>query len=331
MKTNTKIGILIAVVIVIIAGALYFSSSSRQMSLETTKIRVANLPVVHGLPIYVAIEKGYFKQAGLDVELVPFQAPNQIIDAIMTGQVDFTSPSGALGITGIADYKNPGKLKIYAISGGSHGNSGADLIIAASSSLKNISELRGKKLGILAGTIQWRTIAREIMGQNNIDIDKDLTIVELAPAIQIQALASGQVDALLALEPIPTTAISKGVAKMLLADPTVTYFSDPSWLGAGTVNVNFAKENPHTTAKFIEIMNSTIAEINKNPDAYRQYLKGYTPLTDDLVTKVPLVSIEACGTITTQNESEMQKFFDIFTKNKVIDGNINVNNLLYCK
>lgn len=82
------------------------------------KVKIADLPVVHGLPLYLALEKGYFKEVGIDVERVKFEAPNQLIDAILSGQVDFTSPSGAMGITGIADFKNPEKIKIYAAAGG---------------------------------------------------------------------------------------------------------------------------------------------------------------------------------------------------------------------
>lgn len=152
-----------------------------------------------------------------------------------------------------------------------------------------------------------------------------------APSVQVQALASGQVDALLAIEPTPTIAIGKSVAKMLVPDPTVKYISDPSYFGAGIVNTGFAKKNPKTTAKIIEIIGKAINEINKNPDQYRQYFKGYTPLTDEVTSKVPVPTIKICGQITTQDKDSIQKFFDIFTENKVVDGKISVDGLLYCK
>lgn len=329
MNNKTIVGLVIAVLV--IGGIWYFASNNQETKLETTKVKIANLPVVHGLPLYVAIEKGYFKDAGLEIEVVKFEAPNQIIDAIMTGQVDLTSPSGALGITGIANFKNPGKLKVYAVSGGTNGNSGANFIVPVNSTLSSLSDLRGKKLGILAGTIQWQTITREILEKNGLDMNKDLTIVELAPSVQVQALASGQVDALLALEPVPTTAINKTAAKMWITDPTVKYIADPSWLGAGIVNVQFAEKNPNTTAKVIDIIGKAIDEIEKNPDQYRQYLKGYTSLTDDLISKVPIVSFKVCATMTAKDKDSVQKFFDIFTKHKVVDGKISVDDVLYCK
>lgn len=177
-KTNKLLIGLILIIFVLGGAYLVINHNGSSAKVETTHIKIANLPAVNGLPLYVAMDKGYFKDAGLDVEVVKFEAPNQIIDAIMTGQVDFTSPSGALGIIGIANYKNPDKLKVYAVAGGTNGNSGASFIVPTNSTLSTLSDLRGKKLGILAGTIQWQTIAREILAQNGLDMDKDLTIVE---------------------------------------------------------------------------------------------------------------------------------------------------------
>lgn len=324
------IGIII-VAIVLFVGGYFLTNSKPTIALETTTIRVGDWPAAHGLPFYMAMEKGYFKDAGLNVEYKKFEAPTQIIDAIMNGQVDITAPSAALGITAIANHKNPGKLSVYAISGGTSGNSGSSFVTLTNSNLNSLTDLRNKKLGIPAGTIQWRTIAREVLSQNGLDMDKDLTIVEIVPALQVQALASGQIDALLAIEPIPTIVVNKLAAKVLLSDPTVKYISDPSWYGAGIVNVEFAKNNPKTTEKFISILNKSIDEVNNSPVKYRQYLKGYTSLTDDLINTVPLASIKVCGQINNQDRESIQKFFDLFTKYKVVDGKMNVQDVLYCK
>ena len=330
-----------AIIGVLMLGSWYLTSMRHAPSDQTasvvpsveeiTKVRIANLPVVQGLPLYVAIEKGYFRDAGIEVEVVKFEAPNQIIDALLTGQVDLTSPSGALGISGIANHKNPGKLQVYAIAGGTQGNSGSSFVVPTDSTLTSIGDLKGKKLGILAGTIQWRTITRELLVEHGLDMDHDLTIVELAPSVQVQALASGQVDALLALEPIPTIAVSGGVAKVWIPDPTVEYLFDPSWLGAGIISTQFAETNPRKTKKIIDILRMAADEVSKDPDQYRRYLKGYTALTDELIAQVPITSTKVCGDITVEDRAAIQIFFDIFTKHRVVDGKISVDEVLYCK
>src|SRR3989344_4250666 len=218
MKNKVMLGLMTG--IVIISGIWFFVSQNQETKqIETTKVRVANLPSLHGLPFYLAIEKGYFKDAGLDIEMTKFEAPNQIIDAIISWQVDFTSTSGASGIAAVADFKNSGKIKIYALSGGDNVVPNDSIVVQKDSTIKSIQELRGKKVGILPG-IQWRTIVKSVFTQHNLDSDKDITIVELAPALQAQALASGQIDALVAIEPMLTTVKGKDIGKEIVRGMT---------------------------------------------------------------------------------------------------------------
>lgn len=326
--------IIIGIVIIIIAlGVIVFLTQQKpaEQTAETTHVKIAYYPITHFLPLYVAVEKGYFRDAGFDVELVKFESPNQVIDALLAGQVDLTGPGAALGIVGIAEYKNPGKLKMYAVSGGDHDDySGHSLILPINSTISTFEDLKGKKFGIWAGTIQWRTIAREILAQNGLDMDKDLTIVELAPSVQVQALASGQIDALLTLEPIPTIAINNGVAKIWIKSPADQFIADPFWYGVGVINAKFASDNPIATENLVNVIDKATQEVNQNFDAYRQYLKGYTSLTDNLITDVPPVDFKMCNSFTDKDRDSIEKFFNIFTKHKVVDGTINMSNMLYC-
>lgn len=332
MKTN--IIIVIALFIVVLVGGWYFFFKDESKKLpdqaETTTVRVAYLPVVHGLPLYTAVEKGYFQEAGLKIEVVPFEAPNQIIDALMNGTVDFGS-AVALGIAGVADTKNPGKIKVYGVNGEMGNNSSENILIPINSPVQSISELKGKKFGILAGTIQWKTIAREILAQNSLDMDKDVTIVELAPSVQVQALASGQVDALLALEPIPTVALSQSAGKILSTAPAKQFIADPFWYGADVVRTEFAEQKPETTAKVISIMERSVVEVNDNFDQHRRYLKNYTALSEILALKVPPIDYKTCPSLTGQDKESIKKFYALFAKYNVVEREISLENLLYCR
>lgn len=326
MNKKTIIGLIIAVLVV--GGVWYFASQKDKIGpLETTKVTIANLPIVQGLPLYLAIEKGYFKQAGLDVEMVRFEAPNQIVDAILNGQVDFTSPSGAMGILGIADFKNPGKIKIYAAAGGDDIIQNDAILVKKDSAIKNIQELKGKKLGILPG-IQWRTIAQHILQQNNLAAD-DVTLVELAVGLQAPALVSGEIDALLGVEPTPTIIKAKGIGTELVSMATTKYVANPFYGGAGAIRTEFASQNPNTTKKVLEVFQRAIKEINGNPDAARQYLKGNTPLDDSAIAQVPISRFRMYNDLTPNDINAVQKFYDIFSSFKVVDGKMDFQKLLY--
>lgn len=325
---KTVIGVIVAVFVV--AGVWYFASGRKEATgpLETTQVKIADLPVLHGLPLYLAIEKGYFKEEGIDVELVKMDAPNLIIDAIMSGQVDFTSPSAAAGITGIADSKNPGKIKVYIVAGGDDEVSSSSFLVKNDSTIASIPDLKGKKLGVLPG-IQWRTIARHILAQNNLTVDTDVTLAELAPGLQAPALASGQVDALLAIEPMPTIVKSKNIGKEIVRGAAEQGVATPFYGGAGAVRVEFAQQNPNTTAKVIEVLRRAVKEIQRDRETAKQYLKGYTPLEDSIISEAPVLRFRMSDELTRNDISAMQKFYDIFSTYKVVDGPMSFENLIY--
>ncbi len=326
MNNKTLVGLVIAVLV--IGGIWYFASNKQEAKLETTKVKIANLPITDGLPLYLALEKGYFKDEGLDVELVKFEAPNQLIDAIMAGQVDFTSPSGAMGITGVADFKNPGKVKIYVAAGDDEKTPTDSIFVKSDSSITSIQGLKGKKLGTLPG-IQWRTISTYILAKNNLVANKDVTLVELAPSLQVTALASGEIDALLALEPMSTTLKAKGIGKEILHAAAATTIANPFFPGAGAVRLDFAKQNPNTTEKILKVFARAIKEIRENPDQARQYLKGYTPLDDSLIAQASIHQFRMYNEITESDIASIQKFYDIFSTGKVVDGQMDFKHLLY--
>ena len=56
------------------------SAPALVMGQTSPKIRVGFWPVASGIPFFAAIEKGYFKEAGLDVEPLKLASPQQVAD-----------------------------------------------------------------------------------------------------------------------------------------------------------------------------------------------------------------------------------------------------------
>lgn len=328
MQNKTITGLVIAILVIV--GIWYIASQKSEVGpLETTKVKVAYLPVVSALPLYLAIEKGYFTEAGLEIELVKFEAPNQIIDALIAGNVDFGSPGTATGMVAITQVKIPDTLKIFALNGSRSRNDVADvLLIKNDSEISTIQDLRGKKLGILPG-IQFRTIAQHILSTEGLTINKDVTIVELAVPLQLQALISGQIDAVLTLEPVGVIGKSQNTVKSLVEGPMIKYIADPWYGGGGVVSVKFAQENPNTAEKVIAVFNKAIQEININPDATRRYLKNYTALNDEQIKIVPLQIWKIYTDFQESDIVALQKFLDIFVQYKVIENKVDASQLIY--
>ena len=77
------------------------------------KIRVGFWPIASGLPFFVAIEKGYFKEAGLDVEGIKFAGAQQVMEAMLSGRSDGSANGTGSANLAIGEIAQPGLFKIF--------------------------------------------------------------------------------------------------------------------------------------------------------------------------------------------------------------------------
>ncbi len=296
------------------------SFGSCQNSNEIT-VRIAYLPVVHALPLYYAVEKGMFEQEGIKIELTSFQAPNQIVDALLSGNADIGADSStATGITGISQTKKPDSLKIFSLGGNDESIINDLLVTHKDSDISAIIDLKGKVLGILPG-IQWRTIAHHILKQNGL-ADDDVTIQGIPPAMQVQALAAKQIDALLTVEPARAIAFDKGIARDIIRTPVVTHVAKRFYSGCGVVRTEFLKQHPKLAKKIINIFKKAAKEAAINLEDSRIYLAKYTPLSLEVAKKVDSLIFKTFDEFDEVDRVSVQKFFDIFYTHGVIDRRV---------
>src|SRR5258708_722488 len=68
---------------------------------SSPKIRIGFWPVAAGLPFYAAVDKGYFKEAGLDVEPLKFASAQQVMEAMLSGRAEGSSNGTAAAVLAI--------------------------------------------------------------------------------------------------------------------------------------------------------------------------------------------------------------------------------------
>ena len=71
------------------------------------KILIGYWPIAAGLPFYVALEKGYFKEVGLDVEAVKFASPSQIVEAMIAGRIHGSANGTASAALALGEITSP--------------------------------------------------------------------------------------------------------------------------------------------------------------------------------------------------------------------------------
>lgn len=174
------------------------ANSSKPASEPPIKIKIAYPTVAAGLPFFFAVEKGFFKEAGLDVDAVKFASPQKIVEAMITGQFHGFcngTPSAPLGVVEIA---SPGLFKIIASNFNNAKYVLDEFIVAQDSPIQSIALLKGKKVGC-GPSPQHLAFAKGILKKNGVE-DAEVTQMEIAQ--HLAAVSSGQLDAAYTVEPI---------------------------------------------------------------------------------------------------------------------------------
>jgi NitT/TauT family transport system substrate-binding protein len=180
--------------------------------LITTLIGLASMAGVHAAPLKIAYsdwpgytvfevakQKGWFKDAGLDVEMVWFDyLPS--IDAFSAGKVDAVTvvASDAL-VTGASG----GKSKIIALLDYSEGS---DMIVGAPG-INSIKDLKGKKIGIEVTLVEHMLLLQAL--KDNGMSQSDVELVNTATDKTPETLASGKVAAIGAWYPLSGQALKQ--------------------------------------------------------------------------------------------------------------------------
>jgi len=293
------------------------------------KVKLSWLPIMQTTALYVAVQDKLFERAGLDVEMVQFQNPNQIIDSLVANQADAGAPGAAAGITMIAEARYPGTFKVFGLQGGgikvNRINDG--LIVKNGSTIKTFQDLRGKSLGHLPG-IQWRTISRHMLRANGLDPDKDVRLQELAVGLQVQAVVAGNVDATLSLEPVGSVAVASGEATRAMVNPCAGVIADPFYSGVSVLTTKFIKERPKVARKLVAVLDDATRISNTEFERVRPYFAKYTAIKGESVRVIAQPYLRAWGELNDTDVKSYQALVDVFFKEGVLKERMDVRTVL---
>jgi NitT/TauT family transport system substrate-binding protein len=164
-------------------------------SAQTAKLRVGicarTVSMGVGSPFAVATKMGWFKQEGLDVEVVPLPGSTDCVKAVAAGQLLVTLPS----VEPLAIVRPQGiKAKIFYTA---YQTNGYGLAVPVDSPIQKTAELKGKSIGVTNLASAGVVIARAQVAAAGLDPDRDVAVVVAGEGAQPAALIrSRQVQAL---------------------------------------------------------------------------------------------------------------------------------------
>ena len=288
------------------------------------KVKIGYLRIVMSLPTFVAAEKGLFEQEGLKAELTPFESGTLIVSALMAGRIDANCSSAITGYW-FAEQSTPDQFKIFLAYGTpSLKNPSFVAVVKKDSALKELRELKGKRVGTYPGASSVE-LARAII-RTQMD-PEGVIFQEVPPPILISALAAGQIDAFFAPEPMGMIAISQGIGRHLVADPLDLLGLEKGFAGAGFgFSAHFLKQNPMLAKKVKSIYYKSVDLIDKNRNATRPLLTKYLGLSDWVATNIPL---QTWMKVETLDKEATQRYFDILYKEGAYKKKVDTTKLYY--
>jgi NitT/TauT family transport system substrate-binding protein len=203
---------------------------------QTLKPFVVTEPVhsMDSVPFYLAVKKGFFKEVGLDVEVVTAEGGGRHIAAVIAGDaqafiggpehIAFAKAKGGKDIRAVASMSN--RANQYLVAGKS--------VTVPEGSLRD--KLKGKRIAIGTRGGTAHSIYLYLVVREKLDPQQDVTLMEIALSSgRLAAVKAGQADYAGINEPL----ISQGVKQGAFNPP---FLSMPSELGPfayTTINVPF--------------------------------------------------------------------------------------------
>jgi len=190
------------------------------------------------LAIYTALHRGFFKDEGIDLEIV-FMPANLASAAVLNGDLDY---NGAVtGTIGAAVRGQPMKVLLFTVAK-------PLLFLMSKKDIKDIKQLKGKKIAGSSPGGSATLLANQALKQIGLEPGKDVSVLQMSgnAASRYAVLESGIVDASLLSVPENIIAQEKGYHELLFLGDVVEFPQN----GFGTSEKRI-RENPDEVYRMV--------------------------------------------------------------------------------
>ncbi|MCS6871708.1 MAG: ABC transporter substrate-binding protein [Anaerolineae bacterium] len=213
--------------LILVAIALLLTATQLPVQAKSEKIRLGYLPVITYATFFVGIERGYFAEEGIELELVPLPAGGgDAIVQLAAGNLDVAATGAGATLWNAIALGLP--VKIVAPLHTERPPLATPLVISAkrTNEIKSAADLRGKKIAInnVGSAVEYWVFSA--LKREGVSMD-EVTIVPMPFPQMAAALDAGAIDAAVITEPLATLGREQGLIAFLADDfidgITVTY------------------------------------------------------------------------------------------------------------
>jgi len=212
---------------------------------------------IERFPLYYGRSKGFFRKRGISLEIKYYWGGPELAQAVRAGEL-------AIGEMGLPPFTKAFSDGLPARVIGSSIVQQLDHYLAAKPGIKNIKELKGRRVGILSRGSCDEYFLRYMLESHSLDLDRDIEIVPLGSSYgNLDCFSSGIVDAGFIIEPYLSLGESLGVVKVVAT--VKDYYPRYQW-GIIFARDDLLENNPELVGRAMEVYRESCSYIRENPE-----------------------------------------------------------------
>ena len=264
-------------VLVVTLVIISFCLAKPSMALDKIKVGYLHTLAVDG-QFWIAMEKGYFKDQGLEIEPIVFTSGIPLMQALSGGSVD-VAIMGAV----IANFPSRGVGKVFLINDIEYDT--AMLFARPESGIKSIKEVKGKKIATVKGTTA-HVFLHTALKKNGLDSNKDVEIVSMDMAGAVSAFISGAVPLVATWSPFHVQIRDKVKGAVMLSSAK-DFYPQAAIMGGWVASNAFYKDQKELLKKIIRAWIPANDYLISKPDEALKLIHGKA------YSNIPYSDIEA--------------------------------------
>jgi NitT/TauT family transport system substrate-binding protein len=284
------------------------------------KLKVGTIGLAPEAPVYLADDKGYFREEGVEIEYTNLRSSSETIPLLATGQLDFGPAGIDPSLFNAAQRETGVKMLASEAVATREGPGGAALVVAKSlvdsGEYTGVQDLKGKTIGLNSMGGVGQVITEEILAAGGLT-SSDVTYAQLSFPDMATAMANNRIDAAYLTEPFVSIGVSKGISKVVMLAGDV----HPGLIGLVLLGGANLKTKQDTVNRFMVAylrgMRFYYSAYFSKPDPAGkeeviQTIVKHTPSKDpDAVRAIAMTAVDPNGGL---DKQDLQRFQDYFLK-----------------
>jgi len=250
--------------IIFLLVSLIVAACSPTPAQEAATLKIAVLPIIDTLPMYVAQQEGLFAKHGVNVEFIPVASAPERDQLLAASQAD-----GTVNETLAVMLFNKEFIQMQAVRYAlrpAEGYGHFFILASAQSGITSVDGLKGVEIGVSQGTV-IEYVTERLLQSEGFAADEIKTIAVPKIPDRMSLLASGELQAGVMPDPLASLVVAQG--GVIVADDS----THPEY---GFSIISFRKEvidaNPDAIRGFLAAIEEATALLNADPSKYKNVL-----------------------------------------------------------